>query len=101
MASFAKQINDFTKKAGKSFDAHYRISLIQLYVNIVDGTPRDTGTLKNNWWFAKEVGSKSNPKAEYPIGSESAMVFTAIKEAEKVGIRDTCLLYTSPSPRDS
>jgi hypothetical protein len=95
---FAKEINAFVKKAGVKFNEAYRVQLINLYIDIVDGTPRDTGTLKNNWFFGTKVDpSNKNPKAEYAIGAESAQVFRAIANAKTVSIRDTIFIY-NPLP---
>ena len=95
MATFANEIKAFTQKAGVSFNTHYRKELIQLYINIVDGTPRDTGTLKNNWFFGKRHGPETNPKAKYPVGAESVQVFKAIANSSTITVKDEVFIYNN------
>lgn len=95
MDQFAKEINSFVKNTSVKFNDAYRKSLIQLYVDIVDGTPRDTGTLKNNWFFGTKVDGSSNPNMEYPVGAESAQVFKAIANSKAVTIKDTVYIYNN------
>jgi hypothetical protein len=95
--TFSEQIDQFKKSSMASLSQGYRTAVMQLYVDIVDGTPRDTGTLKNNWWFGKTVGGETNPKADYPVGAEVNMIVRATEEARQVYLYDTVFIY-NPLP---
>lgn len=93
--TFDKQIAAFTKKAQKEMDTHYRANLLQLFVNIVDGTPRDTGTLKNAWQFSQQLNSFQPPVMEYSAGEVSNTIAKAAAAAKMMGILDEVFIFNN------
>ena len=95
MTTFSNQVDVFVTHAMDGMDEHFRIVLMQLYRNIVDGCERDTGTLKNSWGFGKSVSSWEPEKRKYPEGAEAAMIMNTVMKAEKIDATNTVFIFSN------
>ena len=86
------------KRMGRKHEPHYRI------VATDSRSPRDGRFIEELGWFnpkAKEVLYKLNIEGIKKWLSNGAQPSYAVKSILiKEGIVESCLLYTSPSPRD-
>jgi len=57
---FTADIDAFVKKAGKRLDAFLQTFTFDLYLDIVEGTPVDTGFLRSNWIPSLDSPTKAN-----------------------------------------
>ena len=84
---------------GETHHGIYDISFMRVLPNIVIMTPSN----ENEMWMMLNTGLQfEGPSAiRYPRGNSSGNEVIITDETIEVGKSLTCLLYTSPSPRDS
>ena len=63
--SFTVAIDKWANKAGKSFEETVRKTSIQLFEGILEGSPVDEGTFRNNWYVSGDIpSSEVSPNAK-------------------------------------
>lgn len=88
--SFSKEVSTFIKNAKFKSDEEFGLAALQLWVDIVDGTPRITGTLRANWQFGTEL----NP-TQYSPSAEQGAKGRASKKAYSVKLEDTIIIFNN------
>ena len=85
----------FVTKAQLGMTKAFRTMTLQLHRNIVDGTPRDTGVLKNSWYYGKRVGSRKPEAAYYAIGQEKKLLMETAHASMSVEAKDDVFIYSN------
>lgn len=79
MTSFSLQIDQFAKRAGSAADLVVRKVCLDLFSDITNNTPVDTGRARANWFAS--INTPSNARVEY-AGAASAAANQAISDAQ-------------------
>lgn len=96
--SFASQVMVFLEKADKETTLQFRKRTFQLYVDVVDGTPRDTGTLRANWQFGTALNGEKNTKPDgekFSSAEETTAISTARSKNRELNLDDTALIFNN------
>ena len=88
--SFASEVDTFISKTAFKLDEEYAASAFQLWTDIVDGTPRITGTLRANWQF----GTKQNASKYGPQAAQGAKA-RATKAKMQVTLEDAVIIFNN------
>lgn len=89
--SFSVKVSQFAKKAIDAAEKEFQIQTFQLWTDIVDGTPRITGTLRANWQFG--AGVLNNAKID-PVATSAARA-AAKANNSKLKLKDTAIIFNN------
>lgn len=92
VATFADQITAFAKKAQAETLKEFQKKVLQLWINVVSGTPRDTGLLRSNW----QVGSSQNNNLLDPFEGVTGKA-RAQRNTESLRIDHKAIVYNNVS----
>ena len=87
IVSFASAIRRFNYQLEGKTDKKYRKIVFQIWIDTVQGTPRDTGQLRANW----QIGINRQNGDQRPASSP----FPGVDESEKLRIEDTAIIFNN------
>lgn len=95
MATFDSEVSLFVTGTWERLSKHYRRTAVQLYTDIVDGTPRDTGTLKNSFRFGTAVTGEKPEKRKYRKGAEKTQILKAQAAAQGIEPHEAIFIFSN------
>lgn len=93
--SFSDKVAAFAKKAKTTADKEFGKSVLALYVDIVRGTPVDTGVLKNNWQFGVNTTNGEKLSAPGSVQAVAPIAQRGAKAAKGLTISDTAIIFNN------
>lgn len=91
LATFSSQVTAFVKKAVTGIDVEFRKKVFQLWTDIVDGTPRISGTLRSNW----QIGVNTQNANMLDAAPNGATISQAESEVNRLKMKDTGIVYNN------
>lgn len=93
--AFVKDVNAFIHKAPSELEKDYRVRVFEVFNDVFDGTPRDRGTLKNNWQLGTQLTRLKKPVGDYALGEDTGTRTQALNNSQRVQLHETTFIFNN------